>query len=264
MAPEVPILTVLDAAAWSRWLASSGRTSSGVWLTLAKKNVSKPTSLTYTEALDEALCQGWIDGQRRGGDDRTFSQRFTPRTAKSAWSQRNVAHVARLESQGRIQEQGRLAIEAARADGRWDAAYAGSSTAELPSDFLDAVAAVPAAKRALEWMSKQERFAIYLRLAALKTAAGREKRIAAYVDMLAGGQGENVESEDSRPGNESQNKTASSGKVVRSRKQKPDTARAELSVTPAKKRKASVDIPMNSSSSRRSARLSRAAQQAGQ
>lgn len=186
MAPEVPILTVLDAAAWSRWLALTGRSSAGVWLTLAKKNVSKPTSLTYAEALDEALCHGWIDGQRRGGDDKTYSQRFTPRTTKSAWSQRNVEHIARLEALGRIQQQGQLAIDAAKADGRWDAAYAGSSNAELPRDFLDAVAAVPAAQRALDGLSKQERYAIYHRLAMLKTAAGKEKRIAAYVELLAG------------------------------------------------------------------------------
>ncbi|KAH7027380.1 uncharacterized protein B0I36DRAFT_326989 [Microdochium trichocladiopsis] len=186
MAPDIPVLTVLDAAAWSRWLASAGRSSSGVWLTLAKKNVSKPTSLTYAAALDEALCHGWIDGQRRGGDDKTFSQRFTPRTTKSTWSQRNVAHIARLEAQGRIQEQGQLAINAAKADGRWDAAYAGSADAELPREFLEAVAAVPAAQRALDEISKQERYAIYHRLVMLKTAAGREKRIAAFVEALAG------------------------------------------------------------------------------
>lgn len=249
MAPELPILTVIDAVAWSRWLATSGRSSSGVWLTLAKKNVNKPTSLTYAEALDEALCHGWIDGQRRGGDDSTYGQRFTPRTAKSTWSQRNVAHIARLESQGgRIQEQGRLAIEAAKADGRWDAAYAGASTAELPSDFLEAVAAVPAAQLALDVLSKQERFTMYFRLTTLKTAAGRQKRIAAFVEMLAGG-------EDDKATGDIQNRSHAR-KSSNTGPSKKETSKDSVA-NPPKKRKANVDVATENPGCRKSSRMSR-------
>ncbi|KAJ1327564.1 YdeI/OmpD-associated family protein [Microdochium nivale] len=259
MAPELPILTVVDAVAWSRWLASSGRSSSGVWLTLAKKNVSKPTSLTYAQALDEALCHGWIDGQRRGGDDSTYGQRFTPRTAKSTWSQRNVAHIARLESQaGRIQEQGRLAIEAAKADGRWDAAYAGASTAELPSDFLDAVAAVPAAQLALNVLPKQERFAMYLRLTTLKTAAGREKRIAAFVEMLAGEVADKATGgTQGRVPAKKSSKTGPSKRAVVTKPTKPSAVSKDSVVNLPKKRKTILDAATENSGCRKSTRLSR-------
>ncbi|KAI1120852.1 hypothetical protein F5Y10DRAFT_257553 [Nemania abortiva] len=185
---ELPILIVADAAAWSNWLVRSAATSKGVWLTLAKKGNTSPTSLTYAQALDEALCQGWIDGQARGGDERTYSQRFTPRAAKSLWSRRNVEHIARLENEGRVTALGRAAVDAAKADGRWDAAYAGQSTAEPPPEFLAAVAAVPAAQAMWDGLTRSNRYAIYFRLNALKTQAGREKRIAAFVEMLARGE----------------------------------------------------------------------------
>ncbi|KAI1811453.1 hypothetical protein GGS20DRAFT_579095 [Poronia punctata] len=188
MPVELPLLTVTDAAAWSSWLIRSATTSKGVWLTLSKKGNTIPTSLTYAQALDEALCHGWIDGQARGGDERTYSQRFTPRAAKSLWSRRNVDHMARLEAEGRVTALGRAAVEAAKADGRWDAAYAGQATAEPPAEFLDAVAAVPEAQATWDVLTRSNRFAIYFRLNALKTQAGREKRIAAFVDMLARGE----------------------------------------------------------------------------
>ncbi|KAI3333081.1 hypothetical protein F4824DRAFT_473094 [Ustulina deusta] len=188
MPVDLPALTIADAAAWSNWLLRSATTSRGVWLTLAKKGSTVPTSLTYAQALDEALCQGWIDGQARGGDERTYSQRFTPRTPKSLWSRRNVEHVARLEQEGRVTAVGRAAIDAAKADGRWGAAYAGQSTAEPPPEFLAAVAAVPEAQAMWDSLNRSNRFAIYFRLNALKTQAGKEKRIAAFVEMLARGE----------------------------------------------------------------------------
>ncbi|KAK5635532.1 hypothetical protein RRF57_011244 [Xylaria bambusicola] len=185
---DLPVLTIIDAIAWSSWLARSATTSKGVWLTLAKKGNTTPTSLTYAQALDEALCHGWIDGQARGGDECTYSQRFTPRTAKSLWSRRNVENVRRLEKEGRITAVGYAAINAAKADGRWEAAYAGQSTAEPPSEFLAAVAAVPAAQATWDALSRSNRFAIYFRLNALKTQAGKEKRMTAFVEMLARGE----------------------------------------------------------------------------
>ncbi|KAI0175476.1 bacteriocin-protection, YdeI or OmpD-associated-domain-containing protein [Hypoxylon sp. FL1284] len=188
----LPTLTVSDAAAWSSWLFRHSATSTGVWLTLAKKGAATPTSLTYAQALDEALCHGWIDGQARKGEERnastSYAQRFTPRAARSAWSSRNVANVARLERDGRMTDAGSRAVEAAKADGRWEAAYSGQASAELPPDFLAAVAAVPAAQATYDALTRQNRFAIYYRLISLKTQAGRDKRIAAFVDMLSRGE----------------------------------------------------------------------------
>ncbi|KAI0430043.1 hypothetical protein F5Y09DRAFT_308636 [Xylaria sp. FL1042] len=198
MPVDLPVLTIADAAVWSNWLVRNATTSKGVWLTLAKKGNTTPTSLTYAQALDEALCQGWIDGQARGGDERSYSQRFTPRTANSLWSRRNVDNVARLEKEGRITALGRAAIDAAKADGRWDAAYAGQSTAEPPPEFLAAVAAVPAAQAMWDGLNRSNRFAIYFRLNALKTQAGKERRIAAFVEMLA--RGESLLPQKQKPG----------------------------------------------------------------
>mmetsp|Transcript_35398 Transcript_35398/g.53223 ORF Transcript_35398/g.53223 Transcript_35398/m.53223 type:complete len:239 (-) Transcript_35398:182-898(-) len=185
---DLPSLTVRNAAAWSQWLRSNAPTSVGVWLTLAKKGTTSPTSLTYPEALDEALCNGWIDGQKRKLDEKTFVQRFTPRTAKSAWSKINVGHIARLKTESRMKPLGLQAVEAAKADGRWHAAYAGQATAELPPDFLAAVAAVPEAQAKWDRLEKQHRYAVYLRLTVLKTQSKREQQISACVDMLASGQ----------------------------------------------------------------------------
>ncbi|KAI1461780.1 hypothetical protein F4805DRAFT_244774 [Annulohypoxylon moriforme] len=192
MPAELPLLTVADATAWSSWLFRSSSTSKGVWLTLSKKGAKQPTSLTYAQALDEALCHGWIDGQARKGDssnaDTSYLQRFTPRAVRSSWSKRNVEHIARLEREGRVTEAGRRAVEAAKADGRWETAYAGQATAEPPPEFIAAVAAIPAAQATYETLSRQNRFLIYYRLSALKTQVGRERRIAAFVDMLARGE----------------------------------------------------------------------------
>ncbi|KAI0385679.1 bacteriocin-protection, YdeI or OmpD-associated-domain-containing protein [Hypomontagnella monticulosa] len=192
MPTELPTFTVPNAVAWSSWLRRSGGASKGVWLTLAKKGSTTPTSLTYAQALDEALCHGWIDGQARKGEinhrDSSYVQRFTPRAPRSNWSKRNVDHVARLEREGRMTEAGRRAVETAKADGRWEVAYAGQAAAELPPEFLAAVAAEPAAQATYDALTRQNRFAIYYRLNALKTQAGRERRIAAFVSMLARGE----------------------------------------------------------------------------
>eukprot|EP00405_Crypthecodinium_cohnii_P017535 CAMPEP_0206460260 /NCGR_PEP_ID=MMETSP0324_2-20121206/24659_1 /ASSEMBLY_ACC=CAM_ASM_000836 /TAXON_ID=2866 /ORGANISM="Crypthecodinium cohnii, Strain Seligo" /LENGTH=248 /DNA_ID=CAMNT_0053931955 /DNA_START=82 /DNA_END=828 /DNA_ORIENTATION=- len=185
---ELPGLTVRNAVAWSQWLRRNAPTSAGVWLTLAKKGTTSPTSLTYPEAVDEALCNGWIDGQRRKLDEKTFVQRFTPRTAKSPWSKINVGHVARLKTEGRMRPLGLKAVEAAKADGRWRAAYAGRATAELPPDFLAAVAAVPEAQAKWDQLEKQHRYVVYLRLTVLKTQSKREQQISSCVDILASGQ----------------------------------------------------------------------------
>ncbi|PPJ58995.1 hypothetical protein CBER1_11077 [Cercospora berteroae] len=185
---ELPVLTVANATLWRKWLLKHHPSSPGIWLTLAKKGTTTPTTLTYQQALEEALCFGFIDGQARKKDEVTFSQRFTPRTPKSTWSQRNVNLIARLEEENRMHASGREAVEAAKRDGRWEAAYAGSKSAEAPEDFLDEVAKVLKAQKTWESLNRQNRYVIYMRLAALKTEKGRERRIAAFVEMLAKGE----------------------------------------------------------------------------
>ncbi|KAK6502210.1 hypothetical protein TWF506_002798 [Arthrobotrys conoides] len=185
---DVLPLTVLNAAAWTSWLTKNAPKSGGVWLTLAKKGVTSPTSLTYPEALDEALCHGWIDGQRKSCDEKTFSQRFTPRTVKSGWSKRNVGIIERLEKEGRMKAGGVAAVVAAKADGRWERAYAGSASAVADPAFLEALEGNETAKRFYEGLSSQNRFAIYLRLLQLKTEAGRKRKIQEFVVMLENGE----------------------------------------------------------------------------
>lgn len=146
MGKELPSeLTVADSAAWRSWLSEHHEDRAGVWLTLAKKGISEPTSLTYDQALDEALCHGWIDGQVRRRDEATFKQRFTPRRARSGWSKRNVAIVGRLTAEGRMHHAGLEAVASAKADGRWQAAYHGPATIEVPADLAAALSADPRA-----------------------------------------------------------------------------------------------------------------------
>ncbi|GGK03896.1 hypothetical protein GCM10010123_37330 [Pilimelia anulata] len=181
---ELDELVVADAAALRAWLSSNHATAPGVWLALTRKG-GTVTTLTWQQAVDEALCFGWIDGQARKRDEESSWIRYTPRRPRSAWSQRNVANVARLEEQGRMQPSGRAAVEAARADGRWAAAYAPPSEAEVPADLLAAIAAVPAARAMLEVLTKANRFALIHRLNAVKRAETRERKIGEFVAMLA-------------------------------------------------------------------------------
>ena len=140
MPTDIPELTVADVDAWRRWLAEHVDGPQGVWLVLAKKGTTEPTSLTYDQALEEALCQGWIDGQARTRDAVTYLQRFTPRRARSQWSRRNVGIVERLTAEGRMQPAGIAEVARARSDGRWDAAYGGQATIEVPDDLAAALA----------------------------------------------------------------------------------------------------------------------------
>jgi uncharacterized protein YdeI (YjbR/CyaY-like superfamily) len=182
---DVPTLTVPDVAAWRAWLDANEGASDGVWLVLAKKGAVDPTSLTYVEALDEALCSGWIDGQKRAGDAVTFLQRFTPRRARSIWSARNVEHVARLVAAGRMRPRGAAEVERARADGRWQRAYAGSASAEVPVDLLAALDAVPGARERFEALNRQARFSVLHPLMTAATPEVRAARLARAVRTLA-------------------------------------------------------------------------------
>lgn len=178
---------VADAAAWRAWLDVNEATSDGVWLVLAKKGTASPTSLTYAQALDEALCSGWIDGQKRSRDEATFIQRFTPRRSRSMWSKRNVEHVARLIDEGRMRPRGGQEIDRAQADGRWERAYAGSATVEVPDDLAAALRAAPSAQAAFDALSAQGRYSVLHPLITAPSAATRARRLAKVMDSLGGG-----------------------------------------------------------------------------
>lgn len=181
---ELDELIVADADELRAWLSANGATSPGVWLALTKKG-GTVTTLTWQQAVDEGLCFGWIDGQARKRDLESSWIRFTPRRARSVWSQRNVAHVARLEAEGRMQPAGRAVVEAAKADGRWAAAYAPPSEVEVPDDLLAAIAAEPAAQAMFDVLTKANRFALIYRVNAVKRAETRERKIREFVAMLA-------------------------------------------------------------------------------
>jgi len=184
---DLPELLVPDAGAWRAWLECHHADHAGVWLVLRKAGGST-TALTYAEALDEALCFGWIDGQLRRRDEASYRQRFTPRRPTSAWSMRNVEHVARLTREGRMQPAGFAAVEAAKVTGRWESAYAGQAGMEVPPDLAQALAREPAAAAAFDRMDAANRYAIVYRLNAVKRAATRERKLAEYVAMLARGE----------------------------------------------------------------------------
>lgn len=188
MAADPPHLIVRDAAAWRTWLAENVDERAGVWLVLAKKGTTDPTSLSYAAALEEALCHGWIDGQARRRDEGTYVQRFTPRRRRSMWSQRNVGIVERLTAEGRMHPQGLSEVARAKADGRWEVAYAGPATAEIPADLTEALAARPEAQAMFENLTSQNRFAMLHRLGAAKRPETRARRIEQFVDMLARGE----------------------------------------------------------------------------
>ncbi|MFD2340444.1 hypothetical protein FGG90_11950 [Clavibacter tessellarius] len=182
------LLTVPDRAAWRAWLDAHEESSDGVWLVLAKKGTTDPTSLTYAEALDEALCSGWIDGQTASIDERVFRRRFTPRRRASLWSERNIGLVATLTAEGRMRPAGIREVERAQADGRWERAYAGQASAAEPEDLLAALAASPAAAATFATLSKVNRYAVIHRVATAPNATVRANRLAKLVAMLERGE----------------------------------------------------------------------------
>jgi uncharacterized protein YdeI (YjbR/CyaY-like superfamily) len=183
-APELVELVVPDAAALRAWLVDHHETSPGVWLVLTKKG-GTVTTVTWQQAVDEALCFGWIDGQGRKRDEQTMFIRYTPRGPRSVWSQRNVENVARLEASGLMMPAGLAAVAAAKADGRWQAAYPAQSQAEIPGDLAAAIAAVPEAQAMFDVLTKTNRFAMVYRLQAVKRAETRARKIQEFVAMLA-------------------------------------------------------------------------------
>jgi len=185
--PELVELLVPEAEAWRAWLDRHHADHPGVWLVLHKKG-GQTTALTYSQALDEALCFGWIDGQIARRDNDSYRQRFTPRRPNSPWSVRNVEHVTRLTQAGRMRPAGVAAVDAAKAQGRWQAAYRGQADTQIPPDLVQALAANPAAAATFDKLDAANRYAIVYRLNAVKRPTTRDRKLAAYVDMLARGE----------------------------------------------------------------------------
>jgi uncharacterized protein YdeI (YjbR/CyaY-like superfamily) len=194
MAPIIPDATKIrsfrTAAAFERWLSKHHDRETEIWLRVYKKG-SGVATVTTAEALDVALCWGWIDAIRKSFDEKSFLQRYTPRGRKSLWSQINRDHVARLTAEGRMTPHGQRQVDAARADGRWDRAYApirSASVESIPDDLRKAIDANPRARKKFQTLGKMNLFVLAFRTNNMKTAAGRERKIAELVAMLARGE----------------------------------------------------------------------------
>lgn len=194
MAPVIPnpkkIRSFRTEAAFEKWITANHARESELWLRIYKKDSGVP-SVTYAQALDVVLCWGWIDGLKKSFDERSFLQRFTPRRPKSIWSQINRDHIARLTAAGRMTPHGQRHVDAARADGRWEAAYAPIRTvteAGVPRDLRDAIGASPRARKTFRALNRQNLFALAFRTNNMKTPAGRARKIATLVAMLERGE----------------------------------------------------------------------------
>lgn len=179
----LPVLAFETQAAWREWLDRHHAESSGLWLRIFKK-VSGRATVTYAEALDEAHCYGWIDSTKAAGDDDSFLQRFSRRKPRSIWSKVNREHVARLMEAGKMQPVGLAHVEAAKANGQWEAAYDSSRTMVLPEEFRAALEAHPEAKAFFESLNKTNQYAFYHRIHTAKRPETRTKRVAWALDML--------------------------------------------------------------------------------
>jgi len=183
---DKPVVSFTNPDEWEAWLEEHHETSTGVWIRMARKS-SGIASIDWAGALQVALCFGWIDGQRRSHDDTSFLQKFTPRTKKSPWSKINVGHVERLIAAGKMRPAGHAAIDAAKADGRWERAYGSHSTIEVPADFQAALDARPGAAAFFATLGSTARFPFLYRIQDAKRPETRAKRIAEYADLLAAG-----------------------------------------------------------------------------
>ena len=182
----LPVMLFPSQAAWEEWLEDNHGIARGLWLQMAKKGAGVPT-VSYVEAVESGLCYGWIDGQAASLDERFSLQRFTPRGPRSRWSQLNRDRVERLTAAGRMRPAGLAQVEAAKADGRWDAAYEPPSRMEAPDDLRAALAANPAADATFAGLNRTNRFAILYRVQDAKRPETRARRIAQFVEMLAAG-----------------------------------------------------------------------------
>jgi len=185
--PDLPVVSFADRPGWAEWLEANHATSAGVWLKLARKTAGVP-SVTAAEALEVALCYGWIDGQAAPVDDSRWLQRYTRRTARSKWSRRNREAALRLIASGEMRPAGLAKVRAAQADGRWEAAYEPSSSMTVPGDLQAALDGQPAAQHAFQELSRANRYAILYRIHDAKKPETRARRIEKYVAMLAKGE----------------------------------------------------------------------------
>jgi uncharacterized protein YdeI (YjbR/CyaY-like superfamily) len=183
----LPQLSFTSEADWESWLSDHHAASEGVWVKIAKKDAGIE-SVRYPEVLEVALCFGWIDGRRAALDERYFLQRFTPRRPRSRWSQNNRRTAERLIAQGRMRPAGRAEVERARADGRWEAAYAGQKTITVPADLRRALEASPRAKAFFAELSSQNRYAILFRLHDARRPETRARRLEKFLAMLEAGE----------------------------------------------------------------------------
>ena len=186
-APEAPIQAFASAAEWEQWLAEHHQTEPRLWLQIAKKT-SAISTVTYDEALDVALCYGWIDGQRKIYDGEFFLQKFTPRRPGSLWSKRNVAKVSKLIEASCMRHAGLVEVEAAQTDGRWQAAYDSQRTMAIPEDFMSALERNEQAKATFGTLSKSSLYAIGWRLQTARTPETRARRLSALIRSLESGQ----------------------------------------------------------------------------
>lgn len=184
---DLPVKRFASRSAWETWLAKHHETSPGVWLELAKKH-SGLKSVTRPDALEVALCYGWIDGQAAPVDSKRWRQRFTPRRPRSKWSLINCAAAERLHAEGRLAPAGIRVMEAAKGDGRWAAAYASPRTMAVPEDLQVALQHNRRAERAFERLDSQNRYAILYRLQDAKKAETRQRRLATFIRMLEAGE----------------------------------------------------------------------------
>lgn len=185
--PDFSPILFKSAKVFETWLKKNHATSDGLWLKIAKQGALEP-SVTYHEAVEVALCWGWIDSQKRGFDDQHFLQRFTPRRARSIWSKINIDKVAALIEAGRMQAPGYAQIEAAKADGRWAQAYDGARKSVVPADLLAALEAEPRAQAFFATINAANRYAVLWRIQTAVKAETRARRIAQLVEMLARGE----------------------------------------------------------------------------
>jgi uncharacterized protein YdeI (YjbR/CyaY-like superfamily) len=183
---DLPVLAFPDQAAFEAWLEAEHATAPGVYVKLAKKGAGVP-SVTYAELVESCLCFGWIDGRSNRLDEKFYLQRLTPRRARSVWSQKNVDAVEALTLDGRMRPAGLAAVDAARADGRWERAYAGSATITVPDDLAAALAAEPAAQKEFDALDGANRYAVLWRVHTAASEATRAKRVTALVQLLKDG-----------------------------------------------------------------------------
>jgi uncharacterized protein YdeI (YjbR/CyaY-like superfamily) len=184
---DLKIVSFKNAKGWGNWLEKNHSKSKGVWLRFYKKNSGIPT-IVYSEALEEALCYGWIDGQLKKGDEKSYFQKFTPRRTKSIWSKRNIGLVNKLEKEGRLKSSGIKEIENAKADGRWEKAYDSQSKMKFPEDFLKELSKNKKAFSFFESLNKTNKYSICWRLQTAKTEATRNKRMKAILEMMKRGE----------------------------------------------------------------------------